>query len=186
MANEKAMRTLRIKEGSAKDVKKSIPTPANFYKELMAKAGREVLSMYEGAHKARERAAAGLAPGGDVVVVKEEIKEEARDDEIGEADELMKALISQLPVPPTRAETLDVVKEEMAVNEVNESDLAAAAASGVLGAVNKVKKKRKSAPRRRSKTDDKKKKSLREASDDEADGVVHYRIARKTTTTTTP
>ena len=28
VANEKAMRTLRIKEGSAKDVKKSIPTPA--------------------------------------------------------------------------------------------------------------------------------------------------------------
>ena len=67
VANEKAMRTLRIKEGSAKDVKKSIPTPANFYKELMAKAGREVLSMYEGAHKARERAAAGLAPGGDEI-----------------------------------------------------------------------------------------------------------------------
>ena len=172
VANEKAMRTLRIKEGSAKDVKKSIPTPANFYKELMAKAGREVLSMYDGAHKARERAAAGLAPGGDGVVVKEEIKEETRDDDddVGEADALMKALISQLPVPPTRADGLDVVKEEMAVNEVNESELAVAAAAGVMSAVNKA-KKRKSTPRRsKAAADKKKKKSLRDASDDEAEG----------------
>ena len=90
VANEKAMRTLKIKEGSAKDVKKMIPTPANFYKELMAKAGRETMSMYEGAHKARERAAAGLAPGGGAVAVKEEIVEPS---------EVMKALISQLPSP---------------------------------------------------------------------------------------
>ena len=75
VANEKAMRTLRIKKGKAEDVEEdagrskakdgvkaeagaapnpgAVPTPANFYRELMTKAGRPAMSMYEAAHRAR-------------------------------------------------------------------------------------------------------------------------------------
>ncbi|OUS46383.1 P-loop containing nucleoside triphosphate hydrolase protein [Ostreococcus tauri] len=158
VANEKAMRTLKIKEGSAKDVKKMIPTPANFYKELMAKAGRETMSMYEGAHKARERAAAGLAPGGDAVAVKEEIVEPS---------EVMKALISQLPSPPSMEE----IKEEFVTDEgdVDESGLAGASMASIGDFVNKAKKRKSTAKKTKVASQSKKsaKKSLRDASDDD-------------------
>ena len=158
VANEKAMRTLKIKEGSAKDVKKMIPTPANFYKELMAKAGRETMSMYEGAHKARERAAAGLAPGGGAVAVKEEIVEPS---------EVMKALISQLPSPPSMEE----IKEEFVTDEgdVDESGLAGASMASIGDFVNKAKKRKSTAKKTKVASQSKKsaKKSLRDASDDD-------------------
>jgi DNA repair protein RAD16 len=78
VANEKAMRTLRIKKGDAKDVvepmrrpepasgapapKNALPTPGNFYRELMTKAGRPAMSMYDGAMRARRNPSGG---GGD-------------------------------------------------------------------------------------------------------------------------
>lgn len=84
VANEKAMRTLRIKKGDAKDLvepmrrpepasgapapKNALPTPGNFYRELMTKAGRPAMSMYDGAIKARRNpsgAGAGDDDGGD-------------------------------------------------------------------------------------------------------------------------
>ena len=165
VANEKAMRTLKIKEGSAKDVKKMIPTPANFYKELMAKAGREAMSMYDGAHKARERAAAGLAPGGDAIVIKEELMEPS---------EVMKALISQLPTPPSpprdvKEEVMTEIKEEMrdeVVDDDEEAKLASASAASIETMMNKA-KKRKSKPKKTTIATATKKKSLRDASDDE-------------------
>jgi hypothetical protein len=84
VANEKAMRTLRIKKGDAKDAvepmrrpepasgapapENALPTPGNFYRELMTKAGRPAMSMYDGAIKARRNpsgAGAGDDDGGD-------------------------------------------------------------------------------------------------------------------------
>jgi len=160
-ANEKAMRTLKIKPGSASDVKKPLPTPANFYKELMAKAGRPAMSMYDGAHRARERVAMGLAPGGDLVKTEpEDLKIDIVDDSEQNGDELMrdmKMLIAQLPSPP--------VVIDRPVRSRGGKALEASAEAAIANAVTKAKKrtKRKSA----SKPAKKSKKSLRESSDDE-------------------
>ncbi|ACO62624.1 SNF2 super family [Micromonas commoda] len=55
VANEKAMRTLKIKQGKASDVvEAALPTPGNLYRELMSKAGRPAMSMYDSAIKARQ------------------------------------------------------------------------------------------------------------------------------------
>ena len=55
VANEKAMRTLKIKKGKASDVvEAALPTPGNLYRELMSKAGRPAMSMYDSAIKARQ------------------------------------------------------------------------------------------------------------------------------------
>ena len=70
VANEKAMRTLRIKKGDAKDLvepmqrpepasgapapKNASPDAGKLYRELMTKAGRPAMSMYDGAIKASE------------------------------------------------------------------------------------------------------------------------------------
>ena len=76
MANEKAMRTLKIKSGKAEDVVDALPTPSNFYRELMTKAGRPAMSMYDGAIKARRNPKNGAADAesdddSDVVFVSE-------------------------------------------------------------------------------------------------------------------
>ena len=169
VANEKAMRTLKIKPGSAKDVKKGIPTMANVYKELMAMAGRETLSMYDGAHKARARAASGLAPGGDVVVVKEEVE-----DGVAEPSEVLKALISQLPVPTIVVENIkeeSIEEKEKEVESVNEPALADASTAAIASTVKKAQKRKSKASGKATSTSSakKKKKSLREASDGEAE-----------------
>ena len=159
-ANEKAMRTLKIKSGNAEDVKASIPTPANFYKELMIKAGREMMSMYEGAHKARERAAAGLAPGaaGDTqAVVKEEVEE------IEEKTELpneMKTLIAGLPTPPS-------IKQEPENENVTEKDELTLAAEVALESAVRSMKKRMNNSKASTKKSKKSKKSLRDDSESE-------------------
>ena len=76
VANEKAMRTLKIKSGKAEDVVDALPTPSNFYRELMTKAGRPAMSMYDGAIKARRNPKNGAADAesdddSDVVFVSE-------------------------------------------------------------------------------------------------------------------
>ena len=76
VANEKAMRTLKIKSGKAEDVVEALPTPSNFYRELMTKAGRPAMSMYDGAIKARRNPKNGAADAesdddSDVVFVSE-------------------------------------------------------------------------------------------------------------------
>mgnify|MGYP006075928877 FL=1 len=106
-ANEKAMRTLRIKKGDGigggvmedagkakrsdggesaavpveqeKPKKKALPTPGNFYKELMTKAGRPAMSMYDGAIKARRNP---RNPGGS-----ETKQETKKDDDDGDDDD---------------------------------------------------------------------------------------------------
>ena len=163
-ANEKAMRTLKIKPGSAKDVKKGIPTMANVYKELMAKAGRDALSMYDGAHKARARAASGLAPGGDVVV-KEEVE-----DAVVEPSEVLKALISQLPEPPGGVEVVkeeSIEAKEVEMESANDAALTDASTAAIASAVKKARKRKSKAANETNSSQTKKTKSLREASDDE-------------------
>jgi len=159
-ANEKAMRTLKIKEGNASDVKKPLPTPANFYKELMAKAGRPVMSMYDGAHKARERAAAGLAPGGDAIKEEpEDIKTEVINDGDDELTRDMKTLIAQLPRPPSEIVAALVGKA-----------LEEAAEEAIASAVTKSKKRPQRTTATKKAPAKKAKKSLRDESDnDDAD-----------------
>ena len=91
VANEKAMRTLRIKKGDANDVvepmrrpepasgapapKNALPTPGNFYRELMTKAGRPAMSMYDGAIRARRNpSGGGDSSGSDSQVSDSDVK----------------------------------------------------------------------------------------------------------------
>ena len=168
-ANEKAMRTLKIKQGSASDVKKPLPTPANFYKELMAKAGRPVMSMYDGAHKARERAAAGLAPGGDAIKQEpEDIKVEVVDDDDDELTRDMKTLIAQLPMPPA-----DMVAS-MATTTRGGEALKEAAEEAIASAVTKSKKRSQRTSATKKAPTKKAKKSLRDESDEDDDEESDY------------
>jgi hypothetical protein len=110
VANEKAMRTLRIKKGKAEDVTeaavtqatgapappartRALPTPGNFYRELMTKAGRPAMSMYDGAIKARQNPTGG----GEEEESEEEEEEEAASEALVEDDDSDVVIVSETP-----------------------------------------------------------------------------------------
>ena len=134
VANEKAMRTLRIKKGDAKDAvepmrrpdlasgapapESALPTPGNFYRELMTKAGRPAMSMYDGAIKARQSPGfgGGNSSGSDSQVSDSDVKI------IGE---------TKPAIAESDAENEAVLRAVMEISrrEAEERDAAAAASS---------------------------------------------------------
>ena len=119
-ANEKAMRTLRIKKGDAADVvdvveangtdgkgtekkRKALPTPGNFYRELMTKAGRPAMSMYDGAIKARRN------PGGGATGTQKESQKEPKDEDGINSDSYSDGIeiVGETPAAKSTADAAD-------------------------------------------------------------------------------